>query len=119
MAEKVMKHHVNRKDHVGRMSDSKEGHKLAYVCEGVGGMSVWADRLEDVLTSIGAFCTLWRSKKKNVHLASLFLEPVVDGMLLNRIKRCEVCGVPKCGLSDCIVLCIDRLNLCLFTYTCL
>jgi len=36
MAEKVMKHHLNWKEHVGWMSDIKEGQKLAYVGEGLG-----------------------------------------------------------------------------------
>jgi len=92
-------------------------------------MSVWVDRLEGESTSNGALCTtFWRYEKKNVHLGPLFLEPVVDGSFVNRIKRCEVCGVwcevcgvwcevcgvwcevcgvPKCGLSHCIVLCVD------------
>ena len=59
-------------------------------------MSVWADRFEGVSTSIGAFCTtFWRYKKKNVHLAPLFLEPVVDERFLNLIRRCAVCGVRR------------------------
>lgn len=35
MAEKVMKLYLNWKEHVGRMSDSKEGQKLTYVGEGL------------------------------------------------------------------------------------
>ena len=69
-------------------------------------MSVWADQSEGVLTSNGAFCTsFWRYKKKNVHLAPLFLERVVEGRLLNGIKRCEVCGLPKCGFCLIVLYC--------------
>ena len=50
-------------------------------------MSLWGDQSGGVSTWNGAFCTtVWRYKEKSVYLAALFVDPVVDGKLLNHIK---------------------------------